>query len=150
MQKQNNINKKISKDFSVYFKEVRVEKMRDAEIIVLDENDEEYVRLLENFGMSKSMAKIIICLALHQECTSRQIEIITGIKSSTVSIILKKLREDKIIAGAKKAGKDDEREVMHYKLSGSMDHILGILSERKRKETSQYIEKIKKIKSKLK
>lgn len=124
--------------------------MREAEIIVLDEKDEEYVKLLENFGLSKSMAKIIICLALHQECTSRQIEIITGIKSSTVSIILKKLREDRIVAGTKKAEKDDDREVMYYRLSGTMDHILGILEERKRKETSQYIEKIKKIKNKLK
>lgn len=124
--------------------------MREAEIIVLDEKDDEYVSVLENFGLSRSMAKIIICLALHHECTSRQIEIITGIKSSTVSIILKKLREEKIVTGAKKAEKDADREVMHYRLSGTMDHILAILEERKRKETSQYIEKIKKIKNKLK
>ena len=124
--------------------------MKYAEISVLDEKDEEYVTLLENFGLSRSMAKIIICLVLHEECTSRQIEVITGIKSSTVSIILKRLREDRIVTGSKKIGKDEERDIMHYRLTGTMDNILNILEEKKRKETTQYIDKIKKIKNKLK
>lgn len=124
--------------------------MKQSEITVLDESEEEYVRLLEDFGLSKSMAKIIICLALHEDCTSRQIEVITNIKSSTVSIILKKLREDKIIAGLKKAHAGHEREIMYYHLTGTMDDVLNILEERKKKETTNYIEKIKKIKNKLK
>jgi predicted transcriptional regulator len=124
--------------------------MKHAEITVLDEKEEEFVKLLEDFGLSRSMARIIICLAVHEECTSREIEIITGIKSSTVSIILKKLREDKIVRGEKKVEKPHERGVMHYSLAGNMNDVLAILEEKKRKETSAYIDKIKKIKNKLK
>ncbi len=124
--------------------------MKHAEITVLDEKEEEFVRLLEEFGLSRSMARIIICLAVHDECTSREIEIITGIKSSTVSIILKKLREDRIVRGEKKIEKPHDRGVMHYSLSGDLDSVLGILEEKKRKETSAYIDRIKKIKNRLK
>ncbi len=124
--------------------------MKHAEITVLDEKEEKFVRMLEDFGLSRSMARIIICLAVHDECTSREIEIVTGIKSSTVSIILKKLREDKIVRGEKKVEKPHDRGVMHYSLNGSMDDVLGILEEKKRKETSAYIDKIRKIKNRLK
>ncbi|OPY26184.1 MAG: TFIIE alpha subunit [Methanocella sp. PtaU1.Bin125] len=96
------------------------------------------------------MARIIVCLAVHDDCTSREIEIVTGIKSSTVSIILKKLREDRIVRGEKKAEKPHDRGVMHYTLAGSMDDVLSILEEKKKKETSAYIDRIKKIKSRLK
>lgn len=124
--------------------------MKHAEITVLDEKEEEFVSLLEEFGLSRSMARIIICLAVHEECTSREIEIITGIKSSTVSIILKKLREERIVRGEKKAEKPQDRGVMHYSLSGSLDSTLVILEEKKHRETSAYIDKIKKIKNRLK
>jgi predicted transcriptional regulator len=124
--------------------------MKHAEITVLDEKEEKFVKMLEDFGLSRSMARIIICLAVHDDCTSREIEIVTGIKSSTVSIILKKLREDGIVRGEKKAEKPHDRGVMHYSLNGSMDEILTILEEKKRKETSAYIDKIRKIKSRLK
>jgi len=124
--------------------------MKHAEITVLDEKEEEFVKLLEDFGLSKSMARIIVCLAVHDECTSREIEIITGIKSSTVSIILKKLREDKIVTAEKKIDRSHDRGVMHYSLAGSLDDVLGVLEEKKRKETSAYIDKIRKIKNRLK
>ena len=124
--------------------------MKHTEITVLDEKEEKFVRMLEDFGLSRSMARIIICLAVHDDCTSRQIEIVTGIKSSTVSIILKKLREDRIVRGEKKVEKPNDRGVMHYSLNGSIDNILTILAEMKRKETSTYIDKIRKIKSRLK
>ncbi|MGA9138920.1 MAG: winged helix DNA-binding protein [Methanocella sp.] len=124
--------------------------MKHAEITVLDEKEEEFVKLLEEFGLSRSMARIIVCLAVHDECTSREIEIVTGIKSSTVSIILKKLREDRIVKGEKKVDKPHDRGVMHYSLAGSMDDVLSILEEKKRKETSAYIDRIKKIKNRLK
>jgi predicted transcriptional regulator len=124
--------------------------MKHAEITVLDEKEEKFVKMLEDFGLSRSMARIIICLAVHDDCTSREIEIVTGIKSSTVSIILKKLREDKIVRGEKKVEKPHDRGVMHYSLNGSMDDVLGILEEKKRKETSAYIDKIRKIKNRLK
>jgi predicted transcriptional regulator len=124
--------------------------MKHAEITVLDEKEEKFVKMLEDFGLSRSMARIIICLAVHDDCTSREIEIVTGIKSSTVSIILKKLREDKIVYGEKKIEKTHDRGVMHYSLNGTMDNVLGILEEKKRKETSAYIDKIRKIKNRLK
>jgi predicted transcriptional regulator len=124
--------------------------MKHAEITVLDEKEEEFVKLLEEFGLSRSMARIIVCLAVHDECTSREIEIVTGIKSSTVSIILKKLREDKIVRGEKKVDQPHDRGVMHYSLAGNMDNVLSILEEKKRKETSAYIDRIKKIKNRLK
>lgn len=124
--------------------------MKHKEITVFDEKEEGYVTLLEKFGLSRSMAKIIICLMVHEECTSREIEVITGIKSSTVSIILKKLREDRIVTADKKAEKPGDRGVMHYSLSGDISNVLTLLEEKKRKETSLYIDKIKKIKSRLK
>ena len=124
--------------------------MKHAEITVLDEKEEQFVKLLEEFGLSRSMARIIVCLAVHDECTSREIEIVTGIKSSTVSIILKKLREDKIVRGEKKVEMPHDRGVMHYSLAGSMDDVLSILEEKKRKETTAYIDRIKKIKNRLK
>lgn len=124
--------------------------MKHAEITVLDEKEEKFVKMLEDFGLSRSMAKIIICLAVHDECTSRDIEIVTGIKSSTVSIILKKLREDKIVIGEKKAEKPHDRGVTHYSLNGTLDDVLNILEEKKRKETTAYIENIRKIKNRLK
>jgi predicted transcriptional regulator len=124
--------------------------MKHAEITVLDEKEEKFVKMLEDFGLSRSMARIIICLAVHDDCMSREIEIVTGIKSSTVGIILRKLREDKIVRSEKKIEKPHDRGVMHYSLNGTMDDVLAILEEKKRKETSAYIDKIRKIKSRLK
>ena len=39
---------------------------------------------------------------------------------------------------------------MHYRLNGSLDDVLTALEEKKRKETSAYIDKIRRIKNRLK
>lgn len=120
--------------------------MRHTEIHVLDEHEQEYIGLLQGLGMNAAMAKILVCITLNGESCSRDIEITTGIKPSTISIMLKKLREDRIIAAAKKNNNTRGRGVTYYSLSGSIDNLITILSEKKMSETSTYIREIGKVK----
>ena len=120
--------------------------MKHTEIHVLDEHEQEYIHLLQSLGMNAAMAKILVCIALNGESCSRDIEIITGIKPSTISIMLKKLREDRIITAAKKNNNSRGRGVTFYSLSGSIDNLIDILSEKKMSETSLYINEIVKVK----
>lgn len=120
--------------------------MKQSEINVLDEEEEESILLLEKFGMNRSMAKILVCLALQGECNSREIEISTGIKSSTVSIMLKKLREEKVVTATKKRTGEHKKGIVYYSLAGTIDEVLSILERKKMEETTSYIEQIRKIK----
>jgi predicted transcriptional regulator len=122
--------------------------MKHTEISVFDEKEEHIITMLENCGMNRSTAKILMCISIREEACSRDIEIMTGIKSSTVSVILKQLREDGFIKASKKQDENTKRIILYYSISGSMGDVLSKLAERKIKETNTYIEKIKKIKHK--
>ena len=94
------------------------------------------------------MARILICITLRGEISGREIEIAAGIKSSTVSVMLKKLREDGIVAVSRKRDAGRSRDISYYRLAGSIDDILNLLERKKNAETASYIDRINKIKVK--
>ncbi|MCD1295642.1 hypothetical protein CUJ83_11600 [Methanocella sp. CWC-04] len=120
--------------------------MRRAEICVFDEQEEEFINLLANSGMNKAMAKILVCVALSKETSGRDIEIMTGIKSSTVSVMLKQLREQNLIIANKKNIDDGNRSVFYYSLAGTFEDTIVRLEQKKLSETSKYMDQIKKVK----
>jgi predicted transcriptional regulator len=102
--------------------------MENKEIAVLDEKESKLVQLLENFGLSGSAARIIICLKVRAGSTIREIGASAGLSTATVSITLKKLREEGIVRRGETTVKSQKRAPVRFNLTG--DFIVSRSSRR--------------------
>jgi predicted transcriptional regulator len=119
--------------------------MKNTEIAVLDEKESKLVQLLENFGLSASAARIIICLAVRADSTIREIGASTRLSTAMVSITLKKLREEGIVMRGETC-KSQKRAPVRFNLTGDIDHVLSIIEKNKHREVSGYISKTTHVK----
>jgi predicted transcriptional regulator len=123
--------------------------MENTEIAVLDEKESNLVQLLENFGLSGSAARIIICLTVRADSSIREIGASTGLSTATVSITLKKLREEGIVRRGETAVKSKKRAPVRFNLTGDFNQVLSIIEKNKRREFSKYIRKTARVKRKF-
>jgi predicted transcriptional regulator len=57
------------------------------------DKQEELIRLLSSMGLSKNVARTLVCLEAQEESTSVQIERATGLRQPEVSIAIQELRD---------------------------------------------------------
>jgi predicted transcriptional regulator len=118
----------------------------EAAIKVLDEKDQELVEALEAVGVRRNVATIIVYLKDLGEATSRDIEKGSWLRQPEVSIAMRPLREKGWIGERDVKGTGKGRPMKFYKLTASIDDIIGHYEEEKRKESSQAMQSIQRLK----
>jgi predicted transcriptional regulator len=118
----------------------------EAAVKVLDEKDQELVEALEAVGIRRNVATIIVYLKDLDEATSRDIEKGSGLRQPEVSIAMRTLREKGWIGERDVKGTGKGRPMKFYKLAASVDDIIGHYEEEKRKESSQAMQSIQRLK----
>jgi len=118
----------------------------EAAIKVLDEKDQELVEALEAVGVRRNVATIIVYLKDLDEATSRDIEKGSWLRQPEVSIAMRTLREKGWIGEREVKGGGKGRPMRLYKLTMPIDDIIGHYEEEKRKESSQAMQSIQRLK----
>jgi predicted transcriptional regulator len=118
----------------------------EAAVKVLDEKDRELVEALEAVGIRRNVATIIVYLKELDEATSRDIEKGSELRQPEVSIAMRTLREKGWIGERDVKGTGKGRPIKFYKLTASVDDIIGYYEEEKRKESSQAMQSIQRLK----
>jgi len=113
---------------------------------MLDENDQELIEALEAIGVRRNVATIIVYLKDLDEATSRDIEKGSGLRLPEVSIAMRVLCEKGWITGREQKGIGKGRPTGLYKLTMSIDEIIGHYEEEKRSESSQAMQSIQRLK----
>lgn len=119
--------------------------MKKLAVSVLDDTDEESVRILMDLGLKRNVARTLMYLANADDVTSRSIELGSDLRQPEVSIAMRKLREERwvVVRDIKREGKG--RPLKSYKLSVPIEDIITSLEEMKRQQAAKDIENIKKL-----
>ena len=112
----------------------------------LDEKDEEITDVLISLGLNRSIAKTLSYLQNLKETTSMDLERLTGLHQSEVSIAMKELKEHDWISEleAKKPGKGRPYKI--YSLKKDFKEIIASFEKQKMKEFNEIQLKIKRLK----
>ncbi len=122
--------------------------MKESHIMVLDEEEDELANLLEKMGLNKNVSVVVTCLFSKDGLKSKDIQRIANISQPEVSIAIQKLNGrgwvDEKVANKKERG----RPTMEYRLSKSIEDIVGELEKEwieKKKEEKNNIRRIKEL-----
>ena len=121
--------------------------MKQRSTYVLDENDDQAIRLFSELGMPKNLAKTLLYISEVKECKSKDIEQGADLRQPEVSVVIQELRKKRWVKKQnikKKKGKG--RPVHIYRSTKNLSEILKTFEQEKLKE----IENVKKDLSKLK
>jgi len=120
--------------------------IKEAAVKVLDEKDQELIEALEAVGVRRNVATIIIYLKDLDEATARDIEMGSGLRQPEVSIAMRTLRQKGWIAEREVKGTGKGRPMKLYRLTVSIDDIIGHYEEEKRNESSRAMQSIQRLK----
>ena len=120
--------------------------MKDFGVKILDEDDHIFIDTLRNLGMSRNAATTMAYLMNVEEASSREIEIITGLRQPEVSLAMGLMHKQSWITvrSEKKPGKG--RPVKIYALAAPVDEIISYYEDKIYKESQATISAIKKLK----
>ncbi len=119
--------------------------MKNATIAVLDARELSYAALLEGAGLSRSVARVIVCLMVRQNLMVREIARATEMSPALVAIALRKLRENgMVLTGVGVSKKMSDRR---YRLVGDWECILALIEQREQEKISGYLEKAGRVRS---
>lgn len=117
--------------------------MKKATITVLGARELRYATLLEGAGLSRSLARVIVCLMVRRDLKVREIARATEMSSALVANALRKLQAlGMVVTGAKFAGKKSDR---CYRLVGDWECILALIERLEEEKISDYLEKADKV-----
>jgi predicted transcriptional regulator len=119
--------------------------MKDSTIMVLDDADHEFIRMLRNLGAPRNLAFVIVYLKNVNEATSREIEQGIEISYSERSTAIQALRNLKWIESTEFKRIDGRRKIT-YALKIPLEKIVKHFSEEKLRESVQERESISKLK----
>lgn len=115
-------------------------------INVADDKDMEFIDGLRSLGTNRNAAKLITYLKDVEECSSRDIEIATGMRQPEVSIAMRPLRKLGWISerDVKSPGKGRPHKI--YALRTTIEDIIEHFEAEKSQESARTIEAIQKLK----
>ena len=120
--------------------------MKDHEIKVLDEDDNNFIETLRNIGMSRNVAATMAYLMNVDEASSREIEISTGLRQPEISLAMRLMRNQSWVSvrSEKKPGKG--RPMVIYSLVVPVNEIISYYEDKIYKNSLATISAIKKLK----
>lgn len=111
--------------------------IRNIAINVADENDLEFVQLLQDLGVNRNVAHLITYLNGVEEAYSKDIEKFTGLRQPEVSIAMRTLRERDWITEREIKHEGKGRPMKIYKLGTTMDQIINYYEAERIHESNQ-------------
>ncbi len=121
--------------------------MREGVAEVLDDDDHEFVNLLNSLGVQRNVAKVITYLAVAGEATSKEIERGTDLRQPEVSIAMRTLRRENWVDERDvKSGEGKGRPHKVYTLTTPVDEIIRHIEEERTKESAKAMESIQRLK----
>jgi predicted transcriptional regulator len=108
----------------------------------------EVVEGLQRLGINRNVAKLITYLKDVDECSSKDIEIATGMRQPEVSIAMRPLREQGWISerDVRNPGMGKGRPKKFFSLSTTIEEIIGHFEAEKNQESTRTSEAIQKLK----
>lgn len=116
--------------------------MRKEQSLVLDDRDEALAALLMELGIPRNVSRCLMYLAQVDEAVSADLEKGAGLRQPEVSVAMQWLREREWVTkrDIKKKGKG--RPVHCYRLTRSLDDVIGLIEKEKRMEAERDAERI--------
>lgn len=120
--------------------------MKSSSILILDENDAEFVDLLVKQGLKQNTAKTLAILNGVPAATSKDFELGANMRQPEVSIAIRELKQYAWIheTEQKKLGKGRPNKI--YTLKVDVATIIEELEEKKRQESKETLESIMRLK----
>lgn len=119
--------------------------MRTQSVTYFTEREEEFVNLLIEIGMRRTVAKVLVFLANTKEATSRDIERGTDLRQPEVSIAMNYMFERDWLSTRESKAMSKGRPVKIYKLSKPVAKIMDNIEQEKREEAKHRLELVKKL-----
>ena len=120
--------------------------MKQKRSFVLDEEDNEAVRLFSELGMPRNLAKTLLYVSESKECCTKDIEQGADLRQPEVSVAMQELRKRRWITKRDLKKKGKGRPVHIYSSTKPLSEILKTFEQEKLAE----VESVKKDLSKLK
>jgi len=119
--------------------------MRTEQVMYFTQKEEEFATILTDLGMKRNVAKVLVYLANTDEATSRNIERGTDLRQPEVSIAMGYLLEKKWVTCRESKSESKGRPVKIYKLSWDIGEIMDGIEKEKKKEATNQLNLIKKL-----
>jgi predicted transcriptional regulator len=123
--------------------------MRTEEKTYFSEKEEEIANLLIEIGTRRNVAKVLVFFANTPEATSRDIERGTDLRQPEVSIAMRHLMDQNWITSHESKAESKGRPVKIYKLSHPIYEIMDSIEKEKKKEATNQLELIQKLRYSL-
>ncbi|MDI6889222.1 MAG: ArsR family transcriptional regulator [Methanocellales archaeon] len=119
--------------------------MKERPVVMLDEKDDEFARILMDIELKRNAARTLVYLANVDEATSRHIELGADLRQPEVSTAMRKLMEENWVEvrEIKKEGKG--RPVKCYRLAVPIQEIVSKLEKAKQEQVTRDLESIQKL-----
>lgn len=121
--------------------------MKRRNAYVLDEKDNEAVKLFSELGMPKNLAKTLMYVSEAKECSSRDIEQSTDLRQPEVSVAMQELRKRGWVKKRNLKKKGKGRPVHLYKPSTNLSEILKAFEQEKLREVRSVEKDLSKLKN---
>jgi predicted transcriptional regulator len=119
--------------------------MRAEQVMYFTQKEEEFATILIDLGMKRNVAKVLVYLANTDEATSRNIERGTDLRQPEVSIAMGYLLDRKWVSCRESKSESKGRPVKIYKLSCPISEIMDGIEKEKKKEATNQLNLIKKL-----
>jgi predicted transcriptional regulator len=119
--------------------------MRTQSVTYFTDREEEFVNLLIDIGMRRTVAKVLVFLANVDEATSRDIERGTDLRQPEVSIAMNYMYEHDWLKSRESKAMSKGRPVKIYTLSKPIAKIMDNIDQEKKEEARHRLELVKKL-----
>jgi predicted transcriptional regulator len=108
----------------------------------------EFIEGLQSLGINRNVAKLVTYLKDVDECSSKDIEVATGLRQPEVSIAMRPLREQGWISerDVRNPGMGKGRPKKFFSLSTTIEEIIEHYEAERNQESARTIEAIQKLK----
>lgn len=120
--------------------------MKESQIMVLDDKEKEFVKLLEDLGVETNVAKTLASLTAGSELRSKEIQRVTELSQPEVSMAINELKEDEFVSERIIEREKRGRPMMAYSLNKSLEEIIKKIENKWRMEKQKEKRKIEKAK----
>jgi predicted transcriptional regulator len=119
--------------------------MRTQSVTYFTDHEEEFVNLLIEIGLRRTVAKVLVFLANIDEATSRDIERGTDLRQPEVSIAMNYMYERDWLKSRESKAMSKGRPVKIYTLSKPIAKIMDNIEQEKKEEARHRLELVKKL-----
>src|SRR5208337_1979937 len=123
--------------------------MRQESVQYFTEKEEKFANLLIGIGTKKNIAYVLVFLAGTPEASSRAIERGTDLRQPEVSMAMKYLMNQGWIKSREDSSSNKGRPVKVYELAKTITEIMDNIEKKKKKEATNKLALVKKLRDYL-